>query len=369
LFLSGDASNRVWRRSADAVWSGRTLRLQAAVPAASPPRFGTLHRAALEASKNVTVLLSCPAIEIQSDPGGSARIVSVVVVPAGGQRYVLRARRFVLASGTIESARLVLSSMRNGALRASGADVVGRYFMDHGEGEVGIVSARALTSAPISRLISEAKPYNVQGFLSAIGISAPAQRKWQLQNIGFEIAAVSEAVREDAEFAALAETDRLRAYLSESESAGAATFRLTFRSETRPNPGNRVTLTEEHDPLGVPRVKLHYRWSAEDMRGVDMALRLLAQDWSGPHGVLLRQLRQADQCVGSSLHQMGTTRMGDDPRSSWVDGNCKVHSVPNLYVAGSSVFPTVGWANPTLTIVALAIRLAELLKRSDGGGN
>jgi len=333
--------------------------------AASPPRFGTLHRAALAASKNVTVLLSCPVVAIQSEPDGSTRISSVVVAPPARPRHVLRARLFILAAGTVESARLVLASMRTGALRAPGEDVVGRYFMDHGEGAIAIMSARSPSSAPIGRLISEAKPFGFQGFLSAIGISAETQRKWQLPNVGFEVALLSpQAVQEDPEFASLAQTDRLQAFFSEFRSAQPVTFRITFRSETRPIASNRVTLTDEKDPLGVPRVKLHYRWSAEDMDGVDMSLRLLAQDWSGPHHVLMRQLHPANQCVASSFHQMGTTRMGDDPRSSWVDPNCKVHSVQNLYVAGSSVFPTVGWANPTLTIVALAIRLAAHLKEA-----
>jgi len=333
--------------------------------AALPPRFGKLHRAALAASTNVTLFLSCPVVDIQSDPVVSARVDSVVVAPARGGRRRLRARQFILAAGTVENARLALSSMSSGALRADGADVVGRYFMDHGEGLVGVFSAAEAASAPISRLIAEAKPFRVQGFVSAIGISAQAQREGRLPNVGFEIAKIQgDDNQEDKTALELAEVDRLRTVLSGAPPGAPAYFRVTFRSETRPDPDNRVTLTEEKDPLGVPRIKLHYRWSEDDMRGADTALRLLAQDWSGPHGVLVRQLERADRRVTSSFHQMGTTRMGDNPRSSWVDGRCKVHSARNLFVAGSSVFPTVGWANPTLTIVALAIRLADHLKQN-----
>jgi choline dehydrogenase-like flavoprotein len=70
--------------------------------------------------------------------------------------------------------------------------------------------------------------------------------------------------------------------------------------------------------------------------------------------------------LSSGMHHMGTTRMHDDPRQGVVDANCRVHDLANLYVAGSSVFPTGGVANPTLTNVALAIRLADHLKQTAG---
>jgi choline dehydrogenase-like flavoprotein len=69
--------------------------------------------------------------------------------------------------------------------------------------------------------------------------------------------------------------------------------------------------------------------------------------------------------IGSSWHHMGTTRMHSDPKRGVVDGNCRVHGVSNLYIAGSSVFPTSGHANPTLTIVALALRLGDHLSRKE----
>jgi choline dehydrogenase-like flavoprotein len=67
--------------------------------------------------------------------------------------------------------------------------------------------------------------------------------------------------------------------------------------------------------------------------------------------------------MSGSRHHLGTTRMSDDPKTGVVDANCRVHGVANLYVAGSSVFPTSGYANPTLTIVALALRLGDELRR------
>jgi choline dehydrogenase-like flavoprotein len=68
--------------------------------------------------------------------------------------------------------------------------------------------------------------------------------------------------------------------------------------------------------------------------------------------------------VSPGGHHMGTTRMGADPKTSVVDKDCRTHQVTNLYIAGSSVFPTAGDSNPTLTIVALAHRLADTLKKA-----
>jgi choline dehydrogenase-like flavoprotein len=76
---------------------------------------------------------------------------------------------------------------------------------------------------------------------------------------------------------------------------------------------------------------------------------------------------QIEPCYTDASHHMGTTRMSEDPRSGVVDRNSRVHGVDNLYVAGSSVFPSAGHANPTLTIVALALRLAEHLRRIERG--
>jgi choline dehydrogenase-like flavoprotein len=125
-----------------------------------------------------------------------------------------------------------------------------------------------------------------------------------------------------------------------------------------------VVLTREKDRLGCPRVALHWRLTALDKRTMHRAHAIFAEDIARAGlGRFESALGAEDGPWPSALrgarHHMGTTRMHRDPRRGVVDADCRVHGVDNLYVAGSSVFPTSGSANPTLTIVALALRLAE----------
>jgi choline dehydrogenase-like flavoprotein len=143
---------------------------------------------------------------------------------------------------------------------------------------------------------------------------------------------------------------------------------LESKSEQAPNPLSRVTLQRERDAFGLNRVQLDWRMLPIDrqtvLRGeeiVDQELRRLGLGRLAPV--------PPDELVGwpanleGGWHQMGTTRMDDDPRRGVVDADCRVHGIANLFCAGSSVFPTGGAAPPTLTIVALALRLAERLKK------
>jgi choline dehydrogenase-like flavoprotein len=138
-----------------------------------------------------------------------------------------------------------------------------------------------------------------------------------------------------------------------------------------------VTLTGETDATGVPRVKLDWRLSEIDIRSVSVLVDTLGQELARlglgrvePAEWLTSGQWQTDPLVSShpigGYHHMGTTRMGDDPKSSVTDGQGRVHNVGNLWVAGSSLFPTGSWANPTLTIVALALRTAERIDRELG---
>jgi choline dehydrogenase-like flavoprotein len=139
--------------------------------------------------------------------------------------------------------------------------------------------------------------------------------------------------------------------------------------ETTPNPASRVTLVGQRDALGMPRIQVDWRINSGDRRGFDRLYEVMRPE-------LLRlglgRLVE-DPAVDSEgwpvslingMHHMGTTRMHDDPRQGVVDANCRVHDMANLFVAGSSVFTTGGIANPTLTIVALAIRLADHLRQT-----
>jgi len=135
--------------------------------------------------------------------------------------------------------------------------------------------------------------------------------------------------------------------------------------EQAPNPESRVTLSEARDRLDMNRLVLDWKVGAEETRTlrrlqelVDRYLRL------NRIGCLEVDSSEAGNLsYTDASHHIGTTRMSEHPKNGVVDANCKVHGVENLFMAGSSVFPTSGYANPTWTLVALSIRLAEHLKK------
>lgn len=141
--------------------------------------------------------------------------------------------------------------------------------------------------------------------------------------------------------------------------------------EQTPDPLSRVTLAQQTDALGMPILRIDWRIGELERRTVMRFNELIG--WE------LRRTGLPEHLLNSHLsddinwrsqfidraHPSGTTRMSDSPKQGVVDRNCKVHGVQGLYIAGSSVFPTAGHANPTLMIVALAIRLADRLKHRD----
>jgi choline dehydrogenase-like flavoprotein len=136
--------------------------------------------------------------------------------------------------------------------------------------------------------------------------------------------------------------------------------------EMAPDRDNRVTLSDQVDMLGQRRADLHWKWSEVDIRSARLSQQLYAEELARA-GVGELELPSPEHPVevlspAGIYHQLGTTRMHRDPSGGVVNGDCRVHTVPNLFVAGGAVFPTGGYANPTLTIVALSLRLADHLK-------
>jgi choline dehydrogenase-like flavoprotein len=147
---------------------------------------------------------------------------------------------------------------------------------------------------------------------------------------------------------------------------------LVVRAEQAPNPSSRVLLSEVHDPLGMPQVKLDWRTTALDVDSVAGLVNAVGREFerlglgtveTAPWLKDSSRTWQTDALISGhpigGYHHMGTTRMADDPRHGVTDASGRVHGISNLYVAGSSLFPTSGWANPTLTILALALRTAD----------
>jgi choline dehydrogenase-like flavoprotein len=347
--------------------------------------FGKDHSAALARAGKVAILLNGTATRLLLDDGLD-RITGVTVRVEGSRSRTIRAGTVVLAAGGIENARLLLASNdRITAGIGNGHDLVGRYFMEHLGWTRGIV-----TAGPGFDFNADYAHYwrqvpfgdhEVRFHLTATNEMARRLRIPQFRaelfcrpTLGWAVRSVlmRPGMHSGATIAAAA------AQLARHP-AGLARLALGRRgapwcllihnyTEQVPNRHSRVTLSARRDALGEPLAALDWRLSPLDREGIEKAHEALgaAIDRTGL-GRLIPDPETGDEIMrgaGGGSHHMGTTRMSGAPRQGVVDPDLKVHGTRNLYVAGSSVFPSGGWANPTLTIVALSVRLAAHLRQT-----
>ncbi|HSG11761.1 MAG TPA: GMC family oxidoreductase [Gammaproteobacteria bacterium] len=342
----------------------------------SPPtRFGKRYRDDLEKAPNIQVLLNASVTRIAATPD-AGRIRELELNTLAGHGQLLRARTYVLATGGLENARLLLLS-RDIVKAGLGNqhDQVGRYFMEHphlsGFAEIVVADLSRLP-----RILRERVTVSGRTAQAAYNPAPDYLRTQRLLNATFMMA-VAHSYHGPAPGT---EDDRARnhrdmllaarRFLTDDPAPGHAQpgvwLGVGGSCEQSPNPDSRVTLSEQRDALGVERLKLDWRLTGQDRQSFYTHLRSLALAFGASDIGRLREA-VADQSlwpqpVSGGSHHMGTTRMSDNPLSGVVDRNCRVHGIDNLYVAGSSVFPTSGSANPTLTLIALALRLADHLK-------
>ena len=147
-------------------------------------------------------------------------------------------------------------------------------------------------------------------------------------------------------------------------------FQMFTRQEQSPNPESRIVLSSEKDALGMPRANLRWRFTSLDKRSIRVFYELLGKEM-GRAGLGRVQLKdwlldgdddKWPNILSGGWHHMGTARMHEDPKQGVVDANCQVHGLANLFVAGGAVYPTGGAVNPTLTVVAVSLRLSDHLK-------
>jgi choline dehydrogenase-like flavoprotein len=148
-------------------------------------------------------------------------------------------------------------------------------------------------------------------------------------------------------------------------SANDEVFILRVQAEQAPNPSSRVTLDGARDAFGLRKARLDWRVTESDRWSIRRTQEIVDRELRRAKlGRLERKLGEEDPpaLFRGAFHHMGTTRMHREASHGVVDADCRVHGLANLFVAGSSVFPTAGCANPTLTLVALAVRLADHLR-------
>jgi choline dehydrogenase-like flavoprotein len=344
----------------------------------SPPtHFGTRYRAELEAAANIQVLLNANVTNIAVAENGRS-VKRLAIRTLNGLSHSVKARYYVLATGGLENARLLLLS--NTVVTAglgNHNDQVGRYFMEHPHlsGFADLVAAEMARLPRIyrERVVAQGRPAQV-----AFNPSRAFLREQRLLNATFMVGMAGTyqtgVPPEPGDKQARTHRDMLlaaRHFLSdEAKTADTNTLGVWLgvggSCEQAPNPESRVSLSDQRDALGQPRLKLDWRLTEQDRLSFYTNLRSLSLEFGAlGMGRMLETVpdpRDWPQPIAGGSHHMGTTRMSTDPSRGVVDRNCKVHNVENLYVAGSSVFPTSGSANPTLTLVALTLRLAAHLK-------
>lgn len=335
----------------------------------SPVRFGRVYRDELQDAWSVNVILHANVVDLEVDDAGST-VSRVHVATLSGRRLAVAARLVVLAAGAVENARLLLTSdAKHKTGLGNRFDHVGRYFMDHPAVGGGLV---CLTNPAAALRLDDLGGY--------LGLSEETQRKHEILNVCVNLNPRRNSPGESEAGGTPLELRDLLYRIAALDGPGIPAdaghdyrYRRCFiHVEPAPYPDSRVTLDSETDALGVRRVRLVWKTSArettsihraKELLGVELGRRGIGRMLLGSHNDQVTvPLGEAPwEPVTMASHHMGTTRMSASPSDGVVDRNCQVHDVSNLFVAGSSVFPTVGFANPTFTIVALAIRLAEHL--------
>lgn len=371
-------------------------RLVNTVIQSSPPtRFGEKYREQILEAKNIDTYLNANVLEIEANEHGRS-IARLHVSSLEKNPFVVNARIFILATGAIENPRLLLlsNSVQKMGL-GNQNDLVGRFFMEHPVDETGFFLPTHFNGRFYdwySRQFNDGGrtgEVKISGYLMT---SEQTMRENALLNGGFSIAHIkwSDISKGVASFKDLIEGikegdlpdnffQHLSNVINDIDDVAIASyrkftgkqhtiFRLSYWAEQSPNPESRVSLDAERDAFGQNKVKLDWRLDERDRHTVVRMHEILAEEL-GRAGLGRLRLDVDDESeewlsiLRGSYHHMGTTRMHDNPKRGVVDATCRVHGISNLFIAGSSVFPTSGHANPTLTIVALSLRLAEHIKR------
>lgn len=356
----------------------------------NPVNFGQAYRDEIKSADNIHTYLFSNALTFETDANASS-VSHVEVGTLDGKHFRVKSRAFILATGGVENVRLLLNSDQTstGGL-GNNQDLVGRFFMEH----LSITGAMYLPSqvqpmqlyvdgdangghgalVPSARAQQREEMLNVQGVLFPIslrsGVKAVApglissimalRANFSLDDMGEHVRRIS------ADLDDLALHTYQRVFRSGGSQHG---YYITYQMENAPNFSSRVILDTERDRLGMRKVMIDWRFGDMERRTLRQMNTMIAQAVGGAGLGRVREIPDDGDSgwppgVRGAWHQMGTTRMNQEPKQGVVDANCRVHGISNLFVSGSSVFPTCGCSSPTITIIALSIRLADHLKQA-----
>jgi choline dehydrogenase-like flavoprotein len=340
---------------------------------------------------NVTLVTNATVVRINATESGAA-VRSVEFADASGRRWSLPTSTVVVCAGGIENARLLLSSddvVAQGLGNEN--DLVGRFLMDHPRAFVARFQVKQGRAAMNRFGVFKSRAADANRYHLGARLSPVVQRSEQLPNCAIWVFAFNsrpddppwDSLKRFLTREANVRQD-LRAIMMNSDLLfrGLKDYFILHRGiphkfdaitleamcEQLPNPDSRVTLSDRRDPLGMRIPRIDWRVSEEEARAMRRITELILEQFSRmglepptPEG-WVRDGAMFPDTMRDIAHPIGTTRMADDPACGVVDAQCQVHGVNGLFVAGSSVFPTAGHANPTQMIVALAVRVADTLK-------
>jgi choline dehydrogenase-like flavoprotein len=370
------------------------------------------YRQEIDQSPNITTYLHANAVELETDETAQT-VQRVRVACLTGNQFWVNAKIVIMAAGAVENTHLLLNSRQ---VQPEGLgnsfDLVGRFFMDHPLiaggtfipskpqlfNETALYDLRRVNNTPVMGALSLAdetirreQVLNITAWLfprpkrlnSSEAISSlkdlatlqgfkqgPKQALGHAYNVvtgaGDIVGSIYDKVtRKPQPFWPNLSTGGWSHLQSHREKAYGV-FEVLQMAEQAPHWDNRVTLSDQRDKLGRQQVQMQTQWHKEDVSSFKRGQQIIADELARAGlGQFVFNRDENDMPIVASngaSHHIGTTRMHVDPKQGVVNANCQVHGVSNLYVASSSVFPTGGYANPTLTIVALSIRIADRVK-------
>lgn len=344
----------------------------------------------LASDASYRIMTETTVTELLASEDGT-RIDTAQLRHSDGTESRLNARIFVLAAGGLDNARLLMVSNKRWAHGLGNANgLVGRFFMEHpavstaywvpsdpalfersalykrhvvrGTSVVGTLTVAEevkrheglLNAAVFVQMSDELRVSDIYGSLAMFSPEGLKNMRWSSSIYAENLANL---VRHP-----LKSLSTLVKVAVKGKRGRPGVFALRVVSEQAPNPESRLFLDSKLDKKGLPQLRLDWRFTELDRWSIRRTQEILRDsfDRAGLGSVThLYGEERPEALIYGQRHQMGTTRMHRDPEKGVVDANCKVHGLHNLFVAGSSAFPTGGHANPTLTIVALALRLAD----------
>lgn len=312
----------------------------------SPVRMGDEYGDELFDSDEVDVAIDANVTDIVSGQELHLRTLA-------GKAFEVQTRFTVLAAGGIENPRLL---MANGI----GGDACGRFFADHPH--LNPSGAVLLTGRQLEDLdLYSSRTDDPIAGCKAMGLLSLPDTLKRDEGLLDAVLMLRELGEEEPEETAAS----VASIAGELQPGGVVLGEAFIVSEMAPNPESRITLTQENDAIGLPKVRLDWKLRDRDAQSMRRTLQLMGSALGADGWGRMQITATPDdpwQRLRGGHHHMGTTRMADSVADGVVDRDCQVFGVPGLYIAGSSVFSTSGACNPTLSLVALALRLADHLQ-------